>query len=130
MRLRIISAALALAVVVSRAAGDADVKPGLTEPAKKDVAMQLVSAAENSSLDWKAQYSYIEYNVEHNAKENRGYTAGIVGFTSRTHDMLELVEYYERISPGNALSKFLPALRKVDGTPGTEGLGKPFERAW
>src|SRR4051812_14875597 len=130
MRLRIISAALALAVVVSRAAGDADVKPGLTEPAKKDVAMQLVSAAENSSLDWKAQYAYIEYNVEHNAKENRGYTAGIIGFTSRTHDMLEVVRLYDQLSPNNVLSKYLPALEKVDDTPATTGLGKPFERDW
>ena len=61
------------------------VTPGLMNPAKKEIAMQLVSAAENSSLDWKAQYAYIEYNVEHNAKENRGYTAGIIGFTSATH---------------------------------------------
>ncbi len=29
---------------------------GLRDPAKKDIAMQLVSSAENSSLDWKAQY--------------------------------------------------------------------------
>jgi len=32
----------------------------LTDPHKKDIAMQLVSSAENSSLDWKAQYGYIE----------------------------------------------------------------------
>src|SRR4051812_48532827 len=130
MRLRIISAALALAVVVSRAAGDADVKPGLTEPAKKDVAMQLVSAAENSSLDWKAQYGYIEYNVEGNEKENRGYTAGIIGFTSRTHDMLGLLEYYDTIAPSNPLKKYLSALRKVDGTASRRGLGKAFEHDW
>ena len=92
--------------------------------------MQLVSAAENSSLDWKAQYGYIEYNVEGNAKENRGYTGGIIGFTSRTHDMLELVEYYGRIAPGNALAKYLPVLRAVDGTSSTKGLGKAFERDW
>jgi chitosanase len=127
MRLWVALVAMVSAAGIARAG---DVKPGLTDPAKKDVAMQLVSAAENSSLDWRAQYAYIEYNVEHNAKENRGYTAGIIGFTSRTHDMLELVEYYERIAPGNGLSKFLPALKKVDGTPGTEGLGKPFEEAW
>ena len=29
---------------------------GLDDPAKKDIAMQLVSSAENSSLDWRAQY--------------------------------------------------------------------------
>jgi hypothetical protein len=40
--------------------------PGLGSPAKKELAMQLVSSAENSSLDWKAQYGYIEYNVERN----------------------------------------------------------------
>src|SRR5438067_6877535 len=107
-----------------------DAGTGLRSPAKKEIAMQLVSAAENSSLDWKAQYGYIEYNVEHNAEENRGYTAGIIGFTSRTHDMLELVEYYRKIAPDNPLAEFLPALRKVDGTPSTEGLGEPFVAAW
>jgi len=103
---------------------------GLRDPGKKDIAMQLVSAAENSSLDWKAQYGYIEYNVEGNAKENRGYTGGIVGFTSKTHDMLELVEYYNTIAPGNVLASYLPALRQVDGTSSQAGLGKSFERDW
>ncbi len=103
---------------------------GLRDSTKKEIAMQLVSAAENSSLDWKAQYGYIEYNVEGNGKENRGYTAGIVGFTSKTHDMLELVEYYDKISPGNALAPYLSALRKVDGTSSQTGLGKAFEHDW
>jgi chitosanase len=103
---------------------------GLRDPAKKEIAMRLVSSAENSSLDWKAQYGYIEYNVEENAKENRGYTAGIIGFTSRTHDMLELVRAYDQAAPGNPLSKYLPALEKADGTPSKAGLGKPFEQAW
>src|SRR4051794_40641743 len=61
------------------AAAPATENAGLRDPAKKEIAMQLVSAAENSSLDWKAQYGYIEYNVEHNEKENRGYTAGVIG---------------------------------------------------
>lgn len=112
-------------------AGAAAKEPaGLRDPAKKEIAMQLVSSAENSSLDWKSQYGYIEYNVERNAKENRGYTAGIIGFTSRTHDMLELVEHYEKAAPGNALSPYLAALKSVDGTSSRKGLGKPFERAW
>jgi chitosanase len=34
--------------------------------------MELVSSAENSSLDWKAQYKYIE-----DIDDGRGYTAGI-----------------------------------------------------
>ena len=103
---------------------------GLYAPQKKEIAMKLVAAAENSSLDWKAQYAYIEYNVEGNAAENRGYTAGIIGFTSRTHDMLELVQYYQKINPENALVQYLPILKKVDGTSSKKGLGKPFMDAW
>jgi chitosanase len=102
----------------------------LNDTKKKDVAMQLVSAAENSSLDWKAQYAYIEYNVEGNASENRGYTAGIIGFTSKTSDMLALVKYYKQIAPGNVLEKYIPALEKVDGTSSSTGLGNAFMNDW
>lgn len=119
-----------VAVVLLASAAAADAPASLRDPAKKEIAMRLVSAAENSSLDWRAQYAYIEWNVEHDEKENRGYTAGIIGFTSRTHDMLELVEYYQTLAKENPLTPFLPALRKVDGTRSREGLGKPFEEAW
>ncbi|NUR85842.1 MAG: chitosanase [Nonomuraea sp.] len=87
--------------------------------------MRLVSSAENSSLDWKAQYSYIE-----DIKDDRGYTAGIIGFCSGTGDMLELVELYTRREPGNVLAAYLPALRAVDGTDSHKGLGAPFVAAW
>jgi len=100
------------------------------DPAKKDITMQLVSAAENSSLDWKAQYAYIEYNVEHNARENRGYTGGIIGFTSKTDDMLAMVRLYDQLEPNNVLLKYLPALVKVDGTSSTDGLGDDYVRDW
>lgn len=106
------------------------VKTDLTDPQKRELAMMLVSTAENSSLDWKAQYGYIEYNVEGNAAENRGYTAGIVGFTSKTHDMLELVLYYNSIAPGNVLQKYTAALQKADGTTSQAGLGAAFESDW
>src|SRR5271154_2634380 len=112
---------LACAAATSRA-GDPSPASGLKDPAKKEIAMELVSSAENSSLDWKAQYGYIEYNVEGNEDENRGYTGGIIGFTSRTHDMLELVEYYDKIARGNVLETYLPALREVDGTSSKTGL--------
>ncbi|NUP04110.1 MAG: chitosanase [Nonomuraea sp.] len=87
--------------------------------------MRLVSSAENSSLDWKAQYSYIE-----DIEDDRGYTAGIIGFCSGTGDMLELVELYTRREPGNVLAAYLPALRAVDGTDSHKGLGAPFVAAW
>jgi len=97
----------------------------LAEPHKKDIAMQLVSSAENSSLDWKAQYKYIE-----DIKDGRGYTAGIIGFCSGTGDMLELVEHYTDLKPGNVLAKYLPALRKVNGTSSHSGLDPNFTTDW
>ncbi|XVV12364.1 chitosanase [Actinoplanes sp. CA-131856] len=97
----------------------------LDNPAKKDVAMQLVSAAENSSLDWRAQFSYIE-----DINDGRGYTAGIIGFCSGTGDMLELVQAYTNAVPGNVLAKYLPALRSVNGTASHAGLDPNFTRDW
>lgn len=92
---------------------------------KKEIAMQLVSSAENSSLNWKAQYGYIE-----DIGDGRGYTAGIIGFCSGTSDMLALVQYYDKIAPNNVLSKYIPALKKVNGTASHEGLGNAFVSAW
>ena len=97
----------------------------LDNPAKKDVAMQIVSAAENSSLDWRAQFSYIE-----DIGDGRGYTAGIIGFCSGTGDMLELVEAYTATKPGNVLAKYLPALRNVNGTSSHAGLDPNFTGDW
>jgi len=97
----------------------------LFNPAKKDAAMQLVSSAENSSLDWRAQYSYIE-----DIGDGRGFTGGIIGFCSGTGDMLELVQYYTQQKPGNPLAAFLPALQQVNGTDSHAGLGTAFVNAW
>jgi chitosanase len=98
---------------------------GLADPPKKEIAMELVSSAENSSLDWKAQYKYIE-----DIGDGRGYTAGIIGFCSGTGDMLELVQHYTDLEPGNVLAKYLPALEQVDGTDSHSGLGSAFVSAW
>jgi chitosanase len=99
--------------------------PGLDDPAKKEIAMKLVSSAENSSLDWKAQYKYIE-----DIGDGRGYTAGIIGFCSGTGDMLDLVQLYADRKPGNVLAKYLPALRDVNGTDSHDGLDPDFPRDW
>jgi chitosanase len=98
---------------------------GLDDPRKKEIAMELVSSAENSSLDWKAQYAYIE-----DIGDGRGYTAGIIGFCSGTGDMLELVQAYTDKKPDNVLAKYLPALRRVNGSDSHSGLGSAFERDW
>jgi chitosanase len=91
----------------------------------KEIMMELVSSAENSSLNWKAQYGYIE-----DINDGRGYTAGIVGFCSGTGDMLDLVKYYQQIAPANILVKYLPALTKVNGSDLHTGLGDTFVADW
>lgn len=101
----------------------------LDDPQLKDVAMQLVSSAENSSLDWRGQFGYIE-----DIDDGRGYTAGIIGFCSGTGDMLELVEAYTAEHPDNPLAPYLPALRAVNGSDSHEGLDSAadggFVQAW
>jgi chitosanase len=97
----------------------------LTSPAAKEIAMELVSSAENSTLDWRAQYRYLA-----DIHDGRGYTGGIIGFCSGTGDMLEVVQAYTHDEPANRLARFLPALRTVDGTASHKGLGRRFVRAW
>jgi len=99
------AAVAAPALSVTRVQGEGD----LNDPAKKEIAMELVSSAENSSLDWKAQYSYIE-----DIGDGRGYTGGLIGFCSGTGDMLQLVRAYVAAAPGDPLAPFLPALSQVD----------------
>ncbi|KQX65011.1 chitosanase [Streptomyces sp. Root1310] len=107
------------------AATAATAAKSLDDPAKKEIAMKLVSSAENSSLDWKAQYRYIE-----DIGDGRGYTAGIIGFCSGTGDMLDLVQLYSDRRPGNVLAKYLPALREVDGTDSHSGLDPNYPKDW
>ncbi|GIJ46843.1 hypothetical protein Val02_37290 [Virgisporangium aliadipatigenens] len=97
----------------------------LTDPVKKDIAMQIVSSAENSSLDWRAQYGYIE-----DIDDGRGYTAGIIGFCSGTGDMLDVVNRYTARKPGNVLAGYLPALRAVNGTDSHAGLDPNYPADW
>ncbi|GEK02877.1 chitosanase [Streptomyces sp. 1-11] len=103
----------------------ADAPPGLAAPAEKELAQRIVASAENSTLDWRGSYGYIE-----DIGDGRGYTAGIIGFCTGTHDLLTLVERYTRAHPGNGLAPYLPALRKVDGTGSHQGLDPGFTAAW
>uniref|UniRef100_A0AAU2VK48 Chitosanase n=1 Tax=Streptomyces sp. NBC_00008 TaxID=2903610 RepID=A0AAU2VK48_9ACTN len=128
------AAALAMAAAVlsgcsgagpDAAYGKGAAAAGLDDPAKKDIAMRLVSSAENSTLDWKSQYKYIE-----DIDDGRGYTAGIIGFCSGTGDMRRVVERYAKARPGNPLERFGPALRKVQGSDSHAGLGRRFTEAW
>ncbi len=97
----------------------------LTAAAKKETAMELVSSAENSTLNWRSQFGYIE-----DLGDGRGYTGGIVGFCSGTGDMLAVVTDYTHRKPSNVLARYLPALRAVDGTDSHKGLDPGFPSAW
>ncbi|WP_223585978.1 chitosanase [Microbacterium sp. OVT16B] len=97
----------------------------LRDPVKREIAQEIITSAENSHLNWYDYYDYIE-----DIDDGRGYTGGIVGFTSGTHDMLVLVENYTKKYPNNPLAKYIPALRNVDGTESHAGLGTAFETAW
>ncbi|MFC9691949.1 chitosanase [Kribbella sp. NPDC056951] len=121
-------AAVPATALVTRYASSADAAVqavNLDDPAKKEIAMKVVCSAENSSLNWKNYYKYIE-----DIDDGRGYTAGIIGFCSGTHDMLELVELYSQRKAGNILQKYLPALREVDGSDSHEGLDPNYTRDW
>lgn len=133
-RRRLFALLVLVAVVVVMAAGVAvwvamrgasAATATLRDPVKREIAMELVASAENSTLEWYERYDYIE-----DIDDGRGYTGGLVGFTSGTHDMLMLIERYTDEVPENPLAAFLPALRAVDGTDSHEGLGEPFEQAW
>jgi chitosanase len=103
----------------------ADLPAGLDAPARKELAQQLVASAENSTLDWRSAYAYIE-----DIGDGQGYTAGIIGFCTGTSDLLTLVEEYTKAHPDNGLARYLPALRAVDGTDSHEGLDPGFTAAW
>ena len=122
----VVASEAVMAIVLAAPATPAAVSSSdLAVPHNREIAMELVSSAENSSLNWRAQYGYIE-----DIHDGRGYTAGIIGFCSGTGDMLVVVRMYTRQRPHNPLVRFLAALWRVNGTPSHHGLGAKFVAAW
>ncbi|MGQ2374874.1 chitosanase [Companilactobacillus zhachilii] len=85
----------------------------------------LVSSAENSTTDYQKQYGYIE-----DIKDWRGYTAGIIGFTSKNGDLRQVILKYQKLRPNNRLVRYLPALKRIEGTATHKGLGPNFVKDW
>ncbi|MDD5351541.1 MAG: chitosanase [Chthoniobacteraceae bacterium] len=89
----------------------------------KHVIQELTSIFENSTPE--LQYTFVK-----NIGDQRGYTFGFTGFTSGTFSGTIFLKEYQRLRPGNALVRFLPAFRKIDAgphdsagrNPSTEGL--------
>ena len=75
-------ALLAAAVIIPLSglavgAAQADELSSLRDPVKREIAQEIITSAENSVLDWYNRYGYIE-----DIGDGRGYTGGIIGFTS------------------------------------------------
>ena len=103
----------------------ASLPAGLADPAKKELALRITATAEFSDLNWRLGYGRVE-----DTGDGCGYTAGVIGFCTGTHDLLALVERYTKAHPDNGLARYLPALREVDGTDSHEGLDPGFPAAW
>ena len=73
----------------------------------------LVSIFENSTLE--IQYGFIK-----DIGDGNGFTAGRAGFTSKTGDMLEVLQEYEKLHPGSMLAKYIEPLQSVLHTASTE----------
>lgn len=105
----------------------------IRQPACMEMAFEINSTAENGTLAWTSAYDYIE-----DIEDQRGYTAGLVGFCSGTGDMLILVQEYTAAAPGNPLSGYLPGLQAcatIGYGPGASAaaathLGPAYMAAW
>ena len=104
----------------SSPAGDNNIR----QPVFEEMAYEMVSTAENSTLDWNAlaNYTYIE-----DIGDGRGYTGGIIGFTSGPGDMLTLIQYYTQIAPGNILAKYINALQQVTNSAESQWTTKSHQ---
>ena len=84
----------------------------ITAPVYREMALRLASTAENSTQDWTTAYHYVE-----DIDDGRGYTGGLIGFTSGTGDMLTLLRSYCDLAPTNPLARYVPALERIMAAP-------------
>ncbi|WP_125574427.1 chitosanase [Levilactobacillus huananensis] len=93
---------------------------------RRDTTFSLVASAENSTTNYHHQYGYIE-----DIGDGRGYTAGIIGFTTANGDLRQVIQRYVHLKPNhNELKSYLPALKDAMGSSTHRGLGRPFVKAW
>ena len=91
--------------------------PGVSSLEIVDTILSLVSIAENSSVKWWTKYNYCE-----NIKDGRGLTVSIVGFCSGTGDLIQVLEALKKLKADHPLVKYIPTVKKVDGSSKTTGL--------
>lgn len=87
-------------------------------------AEQLTSIFENGTTE--LQYGYCE-----NIGDNRGYTSGRAGFTTRDGDAYEVVKQYTKKVPVNPLAKYLPELKRLTNQKSSDISGLPeYAETW
>ncbi|KRO04808.1 csn protein [Levilactobacillus paucivorans] len=93
---------------------------------RRETTFALVASAENSTTNYHRQYGYLE-----DIGDGRGYTAGIIGFTTANGDLRQVIQRYVHLKPQhNGLKPYLPALKAAVGSATHHGLGHPFIQAW
>lgn len=106
----------------------------LRQPVCQEMAFEIVQTAENSTTDWTSTYSYIQ-----DIGDDRGYTGGLVGFTSATGDMLQLVQAYVAAKPtSNTLASYVSGLQQCANVgfgsgasaAAAQNLGNGYLTAW
>jgi chitosanase len=106
----------------------------LRQPVIQEMCFEIVQTAENSTKDWTTTYNYIQ-----DIGDQRGYTGGLIGFTSATGDMLQLVQRYVQLKPtSNPLSSYLTGLQNCANvgygsgasSAAASNLGTAFQTAW
>lgn len=87
--------------------------------------LALVSAAEHTSYKYDEQFNAPPENI----KDERGLTAGLIGFTTNGDDMKHFIDQYNKINPNNPMKKYTDAIYNVSGTEKTDGL-EGADKAW
>ncbi|KAI8900288.1 lysozyme-like domain-containing protein [Globomyces pollinis-pini] len=75
---------------------------------QKNIALKITTMFENSVQNF--QFDYCQ-----NIDDGRGYTSGIIGFTTGTMDASALIQVYCKQYPKGAVCKYIPQLKKLDG---------------
>lgn len=91
----------------------------------RKITLALVSAAEHTSYKYDEQFNAPPENI----KDERGLTAGLIGFTTNGDDMKHFIDQYNKINPDNPLKQYTDAIYNVSGTDKTDGL-EGAEDAW
>ncbi|KAI8900287.1 lysozyme-like domain-containing protein [Globomyces pollinis-pini] len=75
---------------------------------QQNIVMKLTTEFENSVQNF--QFDYCE-----GLDDGRGYTSGIIGFTTGTMDANVVIKQYCAVKPKNLLCRYMPRLKQLDG---------------